>query len=368
MKKQYIPLVIFILTITLPFIVGVVLAYSLFYGIIATFILVGIAEWLLSPKSKAKPPELNLTQDMETKYNRFYIDEIAPYEKERKRGVRKSRIVRIVLVISAVATLVGFAQAMMEDDRYLAIAFIGFIIFTGVLKSINKSTNKITPSSNNVFINSILPTFIQKMVPGLDFNYSYRNFKQENNSEIKIIKEMLEVKEIDFNDAFTIGYDLTVDYDFGWLDKNYKVQKLYNVCESRIEQTSDRPVEARFNGLFGWRDVRGFDYNTIKIIPNSECKYEKSEDVVEKYLKLWSDVPDAAIYVPREILEYLANLYRTTGFNFEIRLKNGKIFYIFPKGHDSEINRLNKEEYKKYLFAYYYAVKTMQDITKILDK
>lgn len=368
MKRQYIPLVAFILLITVPFAVIYISAYNMAWGIVSVCIMVGIVEWLISPKSKVKPPKLIIPVELEEKYNRFYINEILAVGKETKKKKTVQRIRRILLVATAVITLSGFMLAVMEDDKYLWIPFVGFLTFTGVLKSIDEAAKNITPNSNTAFINSILPTFIQKMVPGLDFNYSYRNFKQENSSEIKIIKEMLEAKEINFTDKFTLDYDLTVDYDLGWLNEYNEVEKIYNVCESRIERTSDRPVEARFNGLFGWGKINRFDEYIVKITPNEECNTVNSEDVVEKYLKIWSEDSVSLMSVSRDVLEYLAYLYKNTGMDFDIRIKSGKIFYIFPKGNDSKIYNLDKEEYKKYLFTYYYAVKTMQDINKILDK
>ena len=74
------------------------------------------------------------------------------------------------------------------------------------------------------------------------------------------------------------------------------------------------------------------------------------------------------MFLPRELLEYLASIYEKTGINFTIWFKNNKIFYIFPKGHDIRTNELNKEEYKRYLFTYYYAVKIMQETSRIMQE
>ena len=87
----------------------------------------------------------------------------------------------------------------------------------------------------------------------------------------------------------------------------------------------------------------------------------------EKYLKIWVE-NDLGVNIQRKLLEYLANVYETTGIDFEIRIKDGKIFYIFPKAKDTAMYNLDKEEYKRFLFSYYYGVKMMMDISSIIKR
>lgn len=367
MRDEYKPLAAFLFMITLPFGAIFIFSYNLLLGIIAFACLVGIVEWLLSDKSRPKAPELKVEEKHDKIYQDVYINEIAPYEKKRKIRGWRERFIRIMLVLSAVATITGFGLTVTEDDKYALIMFLSFIIFVTFARIGTGDGGKFKPKENNRFLDVVLPMFIQRMVPGLDFNYAYREIKTKLGRELEMVHQMLDHKEFNLEKEDELDYNLIVDYDFGWIEDNNIIKKMYNIHEERTVETSERPITVMTDALFGWEDIREYGSSVIKITPNRNFKYIETEDKVEKYLKIWIE-NDLGIYIQRDILEYLANLYETTGIDFEIRIKDGKIFYIFPKDKDTAMYNLNKEEYKKFLFSYYYAVRTMMDISKLIRK
>lgn len=213
--------------------------------------------------------------------------------------------------------------------------------------------------------------------------------KEIINKFIKLVSDKLEYKAYNINSEQIKGVYKAANFD----DKMFNIFEVDDYITGLLEdniniQISDLDVKYRvnigtrsetamvFNGLFVQTDCNK-DLGTYIKISREEIKTFIPNDIVEmdseefeKYFDIYSENKILAIQLlTSDVMTTLVDFYTRYHLEYEIVIRNNKIYMRFFTGEmfEPEILGSSMDE-KKLLFRYYCILKFIADVTKEVNK
>lgn len=277
------------------------------------------------------------------------------------------------------STNIQSLQAKKEKVKKSLIVLIIFLIITIILMS---NANILT------FISCII-----LMVIVVYFGNNVMKFQKEYKKEIvpsviKLVSEKLkyipdnvehfgmreEYRRADFDNEYYNRF-YQDDYIEGFLDEENHIK----MCDLLIQHHTSNGKQSHtyevFNGLFLITECNKNIGTNIKISRNkmkifdSNNRVEMDSQEFEKYFDIYSDNKILAMQLlTSDIMADLIGFYKKYNIEYEIVIRNNRIYMRFATGAMFEANILGNVIDKQMLFRYYSILKLVEDITKKINE
>jgi len=300
--------------------------------------------------SKQKMYLENIPTEFEEIYQRLYEENIFTLETIRKK-------VRWLTVFQSIA-LIGFFVQNLHGNSGLAMLMILTAIALIFISS------KYAKEYKRIYKEEIVASFIKLINSKLEY--------QPTSSEFKLMEGDYKRANFD-NNWFNRFYP--DDYIEGFLDDDVFV-KMGNLHIQKHTGSgkNSRTVEI-FHGIFAHMSC-GKDIGTyIKISKNQLKVFEQHDRVemdsqeFEKYFDIYSENKILTMQLlTSDVMATLVDFYNKYYIDYEIVIKNNRIYMRFFTGSMFEPKVFGNAMDKKLLFSYYCILKFIVDVTKEVNK
>lgn len=293
------------------------------------------------------------TAEFEEIYKKLYNENISILENKRNSVKYNSFLQSITLFMAIIGI---FVQSML-----LMLAGLIFFILLG-------KNNKKEKDYKITYKKNIISSFIKAISNKLEYSAEVWDLQK--------IKE--EYKEANFNnESFNEFY--ADDYIQGQLDDKYYTQMSdLNVQRKEVYyhkgQRRETTIEI-FKGIFAKtecdKDIGTYikiSKNQLKLFRNKN-RVEMDSQEFEKYFDIYSENKILTMRIlTSDVMATLIDFYNKYHIEYEIVIRNNKIYMRFFTGAMFEPKIFGNSMDKKLLFSYYCILKFIVDVTKEVNK
>lgn len=361
MSRDYLPIILFVLpilwivSITLMIdylMVGIILnGITIFVAFICTIKYTGIRR---KNKIDEKKEVANVYSDFEEKYNFINENYIEPLKNVKKNNKGK-RIYLMMVLIGLILSIV-FRNYIFTKIDYTtgALIILGLVAIYKCLDNDKWKEIYIEKFKDNVIGN-----FLKSLNKNIYYSHSVRQYPETENEDAKNVSDMCKYMDIKH-------ICVTIDDETHWHINKEMSADIYSTL------LVGRRYRMLFKGLFGC--VRNNQYNiepSVRIslkerFAGSGTKITMANIDFEDRFSVHSRNKEAVdLIVTEELMNCIMELYKESNIDFFITIKGNEIYYQFFTGSQTDVKSF---QHKNHLFCYYYAIKMMEETSKIINK
>jgi len=303
----------------------------------------------------------SISSEFETRYQYLYENKLKNLERKRKLIV----CLRILEAITVVIFATGKVSLLLV---LIALLYIDLRLVKGFRKDykndiISSFINLINPNLRyepNVEIEAVSEEYRKAAFDNKKFNKVYADDNIEG-----FIDNNTYIKMCEFEAEFRVVTEMDIEIDSG-LQKVLKKDKL--------KRTHIHESEQIFKGIFAQAECEANVEPCVRILKNktkipNENRVELDSTEFEKYFDVYSDNKIVAMQVlTSDVMMMLLDFYNKHKIDYEILLRNRKIYIRFWVGPMFEPAIFKNSMNKKILLQYFGILKFVLDVTKGINK
>jgi len=300
--------------------------------------------------SKQKMYLENIPTEFEEIYQRLYEEHIYNLE-----GIRKK--VKLITVFQSIAFILFFTQNIHGNFGFAILMFFTAIALIFI-------SSKHIKEYKRIYKEEIVATFIKSINSKLEY--------RQTSNEFEVMESDYKRANFD-NNWFNRFYP--DDYIEGYLDEDVFVKMGNLHIQKHTGSGKNSKTVEIFNGIFAHMRC-GKDIGTsIKISKNQLKIFEQYNRVemdsqeFEKYFDIYSENKILTMQLlTSDVMATLVDFYNKYYIDYEIVIRNNKIYMRFFTGSMFEPKIFGNSMDKKLLFSYFCILKFIVDVTKEVNK
>lgn len=313
---------------------------------------------ILNPRKKFKHKNIRkrkISSEFKDIYNYVKTEYGKELEINRKKFLKSLILFSILVIIALIITIVlEYISEFKIPSEMIAIIFIpAYIYYYYSCQKYNK-----------IYVENYKQKIIRNFVEHINGDLRYEQFEIPN-----VLNTYLEAEFEDYSfRSFVVD-----DYIYGYNEDGRKME-MSNVVLGKTNEKKEFS-EVVYEGIFSTTQL---NYNFVEEIRIKKNKYKLKHDQnkvlmdsseFEKYFDVYckSDIL-AMKLLTHSLMEEFVNFYEEFKIEFEVVIKNSKIYIRFNTGMMFEPNIIKKSHDISTLWVYYNILKFITNVTVELNK